>query len=219
MRISLARNRVGPFAFRSSPSGEPGDGQIETSPKEMYRTALPNKARTEFREDVVSQQQDAPEAGDILAVVRGVLRIEIKSNRVGQFDRHMPDFYFDTEPRQCGHEFFVEIRHRARRQRNCFARTFAGLYDELVLDKIEFHFEHSPLIRDGGARKPARVDVERHLPPVIDQRAQRQADFADDLCPHVQRGVGVLPGFERQCRPGFRLVGEIVGADKRLLDT
>src|SRR5271169_7236276 len=38
---------------------------------------------------------------------------------------------------------------------------------------------------------------------MINSRAQRQAHFAHDLRPHVQRRIGILPGLQRQLRPIF----------------
>src|SRR5262249_54899369 len=62
------------------------------------------------------------------------------------------------------------------------------------------------LVGDGRRRKPARGDVERHVPPMVHVRAERQPHFADDLGPHVQRGAGGLPGCERQRRPVWILL-------------
>ena len=41
------------------------------------------------------------------------------------------------------------------------------------------------------------------MPRVIYPRSQRQANFADDLRPHVQRRRGILPLCKRQSRPGI----------------
>src|SRR5262245_38122983 len=39
---------------------------------------------------------------------------------------------------------------------------------------------------------------------MVQARRQRHADLADDLRPHVERGVGLLPILERQRRPSLR---------------
>src|SRR5207245_11512520 len=44
--------------------------------------------------------------------------------------------------------------------------------------------------------------VHRHVPPVVLARCERHAHLADDLRPHVQGGIGVLPGGQRERRPG-----------------
>ena len=51
--------------------------------------------------------------------------------------------------------------------------------------------------------QPARRDQQRHAPGVVERRRLRQRDLADDLRPHVQRGVGVLPLVVWQGRPLF----------------
>ena len=74
-------------------------------------------------------------------IVGCMLGIEIKSDRVGNLDRHVPDFHFDAEPCQRRHELLVEIGHGTRRQWNGPVPAFTGPDDEVVLEKIEFHFE------------------------------------------------------------------------------
>ena len=97
-------------------------------------------------------------------------------------------------------ERFIEFADRiGRRMRGasaiCFDSPSAGVDVELVIDEVELDFESAGAVRDGRSGEPARGHIQRDIPPVIDQGRERHADLADDLSPHVQRVVGVLPGF------------------------
>src|ERR1700692_1834445 len=62
-----------------------------------------------------------------------------------------------------------------------------------MADEIELHIERRiPVWNCAGGQSPW-THIQRHLPPVIDQRHVRHADLADDLGPHMQ-GVAC-------CRP------------------
>src|SRR5882724_10709681 len=145
MRIGFAGDRVRSFALRSAPSGKARDRQIETSPKKMYRAVLADEARTEFTEDAVCDQENPPEPGRILTIIGCMLSIAIKSNGIGNFDRHAPDLYINAERCQRGREILVEISHRAWRQRNRRIGAFTGLYDQVVMQKIELYLEDAAL--------------------------------------------------------------------------
>ena len=62
-----------------------------------------------------------------------------------------------------------------------------------MVDEVELHVEDRSAVRDGARGQAARADVQRHLPPVVDQRHVRQADLTDDLRPHVQGLSGGRP--------------------------
>ena len=70
-----------------------------------------------------------------------------------------------------------------------------------MVDEVELQRERSIAVRQRVRRQPARRDVERDAPAVIDRRRLRQRDLADHLRPHVQRRVGVLPRVVRQGGP------------------
>ena len=129
------------------------------------------------------------------------MRVPIKCNGIGNFDRHMPDLHVNSQRYQGCQEFFVEIGNRAGCQWDDCTRSFAGLNNQVVIKEIELCFEDTAMVGDWGSGETARADVERHFPPMVDERAQSQSDFADDLGPHVKRIAGILPGFERQGRP------------------
>ena len=45
---------------------------------------------------------------------------------------------------------------------------------------------------------------------MVDQGALRQADFSDDLRPHMQGGAGVFPFCERERGPRLFFIGHFV---------
>ena len=72
---------------------------------------------------------------------------------------------------------------------------------EAMLHEVEVDLKRSVAVRDRRGRQAARRDVQRHLPPVIQRRREREADLADDLGPQVQRRDRGLPVTPRELRP------------------
>src|SRR5580700_6845834 len=159
----------------------------------MHRTILANKACPEFLENNVTQNQYPPEAVRIFAIVGGMLRILLEAHRIRHLAGHRPDFYLDSERPQCRHELSIELGHRSRLQFHCLRRAPTRLDDQLMLDEIELNLEIPVSIRNRRRRQAARVDIESDLPPVVDARTQRHPHLAYNLCPHMQRGVSILP--------------------------
>jgi hypothetical protein len=52
-----------------------------------------------------------------------------------------------------------------------------------VVDEVELDLETAPARVHERRREPTGRDVERDVPPVVDQRRRRQSDLADDLEP------------------------------------
>src|SRR5262249_12938552 len=73
---------------------------------------------------------------------------------------------------------------------------------QAMRDEVEGYRERPLAVRHGRGGEPARGDIERDVPPVVLHRRQREPRLADDLGPHVQGRVRVLPLGERQGRPG-----------------
>jgi hypothetical protein len=94
-----------------------------------------------------------------------------------------------------------EIRDRHRCQGDALGRAVAGLDQQPVIDEIEDDFERARAIGDGRRGEPARREVERDVPPMIDQRCQCHPHLADDLGPSVQRLASLAPLRQRQVRP------------------
>ena len=202
VRVSFAGDGIGAGAFGGAAAGEARDAEVEASPEEMDWTALADEAGAKLLEDIFTEDQDAPEAVGEFGIVGGVQGIFFERDGGWDLARRSPDFDFDAERVQGGHEFGIEVRDRLRLEGESLGGTPTGLNGQLVIDEVELDFENAIAVGDGGSGEAARVDVEGNLPPVIDERGESEADFADDLSPHVERGVGVLPGREGQIGPG-----------------
>jgi hypothetical protein len=59
--------------------------------------------------------------------------------------------------------------------------------------EIENDVEGSSAIRHRRRNEPARSSKERGIPPMIDERRERDAHLADDLRPKLQRVTGLAP--------------------------
>ena len=90
----------------------------------------------------------------------------------------------------------------ARRERDVVRAAVADAEPQHVRAEVELEVERAAVLaRHARGRQPARGDVERDVPPVIDERRQRQADLAGDLRPEVQRVARFAPFVERERRP------------------
>src|SRR6185437_4634946 len=107
-----------------------------------------DKSRTKFFEDGIATDQDPPEPIRIFRVVGFVLSVLIEGNRIGNFNRHRPDFYLDAEFRQSLHKHAVEIRDGPRRQLYGCARRMIRLDSQFVIDKVELYFKNSARVRN-----------------------------------------------------------------------
>ena len=84
---------------------------------------------------------------------------------------------------------------------------FAGFEHQLVRQKIEAQLKGSGRHTESAKWvSPRECDVQGHVPPVVHQRRQLQAHFADDLRPHVQGRTGVFELVERQRRPASGII-------------
>jgi glyoxalase family protein len=81
--------------------------------------------------------------------------------------------------------------------------TVGAVDQQLVTQAIERDRDRTAIVRQGMGGQPARRREEGDVPEMIRSRRQRQRDLADNLRPHVQRGVGVAPRFQLECRPAF----------------
>src|SRR4029077_2304479 len=67
--------------------------------------------------------------------------------------------------------------------------------------EIENDVEGSSAIGHRRRNESARSYKERGIPPMIDERRERDAHLADDLRPQLQGVAGLAPRRERQIRP------------------
>jgi hypothetical protein len=128
----------------------------------------------------------------------------LERDPVGDLDRHRPQVRLQVERAQPAHEISVKIGDRTGDEGNAVAPAVARLDAELMVDEIEIDLEIPRAMRHRRGRQPPRGHIERHLPPMVDQRRVRQTDLADDLGQEVQRGATVLPLGVIELRPrGF----------------
>ena len=97
---------------------------------------------------------------------------------------------------ELGHESPIEGRHRHRPRERSRAAGLRRADDQAMVDEVEVDLAAGRAGVDRRSAEPARSDVERHLPAVIEPRRQREPDLADDLRPQLQRGGAVAPGCE-----------------------
>ena len=74
---------------------------------------------------------------------------------------------------------------------------------QLMVDEVELHGERAIAVGQRPRREAARRHLKRDGPGVVERRRLGERHLADDLRPHVQRGVGVFPGVVGERRPGF----------------
>src|SRR4030095_13196127 len=154
LRVCLARDLVrqmrnSPGMGRRWPPGETRHGQIKTAPEKMHRTALPAETRAEFLEDTIALHEHAPEPGGIFAIIRAMLFILIKRDRILDLVRRGIDGHGQLEIAQHLHHGTIKIGDRLRFQLNGSSRAIALVDEQLVLDEIKLYLESVRAVRDG----------------------------------------------------------------------
>ena len=72
-----------------------------------------------------------------------------------------------------------------------------------MIDEVEVDLERARAVRNRRGRQPARGDVKRDVPGMIEPGRAREADLADDLGPQMQRRIGLAPPGGGQFRPWY----------------
>jgi len=80
-------------------------------------------------------------------------------------------------------------------------RAVGDSHNQLVVDEIELDREPAGVVIQGPGDQPARTDLQRDTPRVIQWRRRLDGDLADDLRPHVQRLVSLAPFVEGERGP------------------
>src|SRR5207302_6500646 len=81
---------------RRATTRKAGDRQIETTPEEMHRTDLSEKARTKRLHHPVALQQYTPESLGVDRIVMSMGAILIKGDRIADLARHRPNMNGDV---------------------------------------------------------------------------------------------------------------------------
>src|SRR6185437_12004663 len=107
---------------------------------------------------------------------------------------HFVDRHRDAETLQEVDRPVMEVGDALRFQRQPPLLAAAGAGDETMVDEVEVDLEDLAADRDRRGAEPARRDVERDLPAMVDPRRQLQPDLADDLRPELQGRGRLAPG-------------------------
>src|SRR5260370_13287715 len=123
--------------------------------------------------------------------------ILIEKNWIRNFLRLGVDLYLNARLTQQRGGLTIKGCHRFWRKRE---GTFIVGSSKLqaVMDKVELDFKHASTVRDRRRRQASCVHEQSDIPEMVFQRRERQADFPNDLRPHVQPAVGGFPFFQRQ---------------------
>ena len=133
--------------------------------------------------------------------------VEVEANGRRDFNWHRPDFHVEFHRVERGHHLAVKIGDGLRTERQGSSVVVRGADDELVIDEIELNAEGTITVRERARGETAGRYLHSNAPGMIERRCLSKRDFADDLRPHMQRRVGIFPGFVRQRRP--QLFGQI----------
>src|SRR5579871_528073 len=186
---------------RCRPSGKACHGQIEASPEEVHRAHLTEKAGAEICKYVVRREEYAPEAVGIVAVVGGVHIVPIEWDAIRDLGRHRRYGYFDVKFGEGGEQLGEKLRYRPGREHELTKLPIARSYPQHMVDEVEVDLEGATPIGNRRRRQPARRQVQRHMPGVVQPRRLRQPYLADDLRPKMKRLAGVLPVRVMQLGP------------------
>src|SRR6476660_2279890 len=107
----------------------------------------------------------------------------------------------DAEPVECRERLAVKLGDRFGHQRDSLMTAVTVPDCEPMPDEVELHVEQRIPIWNGAGSQSAWADIERHLPPMVQQRHVNHADLADNLDPHVQGVTGGRPVVDHQGRP------------------
>lgn len=204
--------------LRCGSSGKPGDSEVESSPEEVYRAYLTNKAGAEILKDTISMHERTPETGRGIGIVACMLIVFLERYRHFHLDRFGKYLDLDTEFGQRPHNLAVEGGNRHGFQRGRVISALRSGDVQYVGDKVEVDGKRKHPAWDGRGSEAARGNVEGGTPAVVDVRGEHQPDFADDLRPHVKRVASLLPIFQRgQPGPTVLSVRYAIGCHRHFL--
>jgi hypothetical protein len=107
----------------------------------------------------------------------------------------------DVELAQVVAQLLVEVGDAARLQRHPAHDAVGRTDGQRMRQEVEDDLDAAAARGHQRRGQADGVDVERHVPPVVDRRGQRHAHLADDLGPQVQGVAGVLPGRNLHAGP------------------
>src|SRR5271156_3449892 len=153
---------------RGRAAGEARDRQIETAPEEMDGAGLAEIAGAEQLEEAIHLDERAPEAMCGLGVIGGVDLVLRETDRVREFVRHFVDFHDNAQAAQEFHHRMVKPGNGLWLERDAAFLALAGAGGEAMEDEVELDLEDFGADRNGRGAEPARGDIERHLPAMVE---------------------------------------------------
>src|SRR6266851_6429916 len=122
----------------------------------------------------------------VVAVIGGVLSILFEVNRIGELLWLRVDRDLDAHRSQLGHDLFVKRGYRLGFERKRFPLARAGADLQFVVDEIELYFKRLRAVRNRRGGQPARADIQGNIPPMVQLRAERKANFSGNLRPELE---------------------------------
>jgi hypothetical protein len=141
-----------------------------------------------------------------------VLVVLRKRDTFQDFDGPRQYLHSDAQLVQSTQRALVKFCHRHGNQSEGAHQPPGRGDPKRVVDEVEIDGKRALAQADRRRGEAARRQVERRAPAMIDPGGQLQPDLADDLQPHVQCRVGLLPLCDGgQFRPGLGEGGVVVG--------
>src|SRR5438046_7453138 len=171
---------------RGAPSRETRHREIKTAPEEMYRARLANEAGAEVLEHPVGVDKDLKKTPHRIRIVRGVLVVLRKPDRLRQFVRHLIYRDVNAEFGETSHDRCVETRDRLSGESELQGGAATGRNPQNMIDKVEIELKAARAVRYWRGAQAARGDVQRDLPGMVQPGSASQTNLADDLGPQQQ---------------------------------
>ena len=159
----------------------------------------PVRKRRKTRSDLHEHAPERVRRDRVVGAVHLVLR---KGDRVGHLVRPHVDRGVDSRGGELRREPAIEGRDRHRLEAEAAVGRIGGADHEAMADQVEVDLDEALAGMDRRRAEAAGMDVERHVPAVVEPGRKRQPQLADDLGPEVQRRGAVAPGRVVERRPG-----------------
>ena len=166
----------------------------------MYGARFAEKRCAEGAEDGVRGDAGLEEARDGVSVIGANRRIRDEGDALRHLARSAVEPRIGAEAAQHRDKGVMEGRDRHGAERKALASPICRMALDAVVDEVEANFDSARPVRDERRRQPARVDIKRRVPGMVDPRRPREPVFADDLRVKAQRLAGLPPRRGRGCR-------------------
>src|SRR5436309_1513584 len=107
----------------------------------MHRAAFAYEARAKLLEHTLDLNEYAPEAIGVFGVIRSMLVIFRKGNRVLYFVGLRVYLNFNPDRAKCCHQLFVKVRDRARHEFDDLSFAVARIDEQVVVNEVEINLE------------------------------------------------------------------------------